>query len=403
MFMLFARQIMPFTLLTVIMLQGCSSRPPAPPKPYADARPWGAVDLNISNASAEDNTILNSLGTLLKQKAIAYSGRPTHVPINILTLSGGGSRGAYGAGFITGWSENGTMPRFDVVTGISTGSIMSTFVFVGGDEIKKVEAFYTALNTEDLYTKNYFSFFSNVAISDPSPLKQLLAREIDDPLLDKVAAEHAKGRRLYVGTTNLDTGRLVVWDMGAIASSGRSDRLERYREVIYASSALPVVFPPQFIALDINKKRYFQMHVDGGIYTFVFMIGLLDEWSGVLEYAENANSDFDVIVYTIANRKYRQRESYDPVNQRPAEVIKALLLTETDLLFDRSMYRLYESVRRKGFKFRMASIPANAEIAFLPYEFDPVEMKPLFDLGRKEGGGDYKWQESIALDEYEKQ
>lgn len=401
--MFLAKRIIPFTLLAVIMLGGCSSRPPAPPKTYADVRPWGAVDLNISNASAEDNTILNSLGTLLTTKANGYSDHSSRVPINILTLSGGGSRGAYGAGFVSGWSEQGTMPHFDIVTGISTGSIMSTFVFLGGDEIKKVETFYTLLHTEDIYTKSYLSIFSSVAISDPSPLKQLLIDEIDDALLDKVAAEHAKGRRLYVGTTNLDTGRLVVWDMGAIASSGRSDRLERYREVIYASSALPVIFPPQFIELDINDERYYQMHVDGGIYSFVFMIGLLDEWSDVLEYAENANSDFDVTVYAIANRKYRQRDSYDPVNQRPAEVIKALLLTETDLLFDRSMYRLYESVRRKGFQFRMAFIPPDAEIAFLPYEFDPVKMKPLFDLGRQEGGGDYRWQENIALDEYERQ
>lgn len=403
MFMAYARVNIPFILFFLILLQGCSSRPPAPPKIYADALPWGAIDLNLSNTATDEHTILNSLGTMLKQKAHAHTSSSSPIPLNVLTLSGGGSRGAYGAGFIMGWSEKGTMPRFDIVTGISTGSIMSTYAFVGGDQTKKIESFYTTLSTKDIYKKSYFSIFSDVAISDPSPLKQLLIDEIDDVLLDKVAVEHANGRRLYVGTTNLDTGRLIVWDMGAIASSDRSDRLERYREIIYASSALPIIFPPQFIALNIAEKPYYQMHVDGGIYSFAFMIGLLDEWKDVLQDIENTNNGFDLTLYTIANRKYRQRESYDPINQRPAEVIKALLLTETDLLFDRSMYILYESVRRKGFKFKMAAIPPQTNIAFLPYEFDPVKMRPLFDLGYQEGTGNYQWQESIALDEYDRQ
>jgi len=389
-------------LMAMMVLGGCSSRPPALPPAESHHLPWGAIDLNISNTTGE-YTIKKSLGNILIQKAKAYSGSNGQVPFNILTLSGGGSRGAYGAGLVTGWSERGTMPEFDIITGISTGSIMSTFLFAGESEIDKIKKFYTTLKTEDIYTSSPFNLFSDVSIKDPAPFKRLLAEEIDAELLEKVAREHAKGRRLYVGTTNLDTGRLMVWDMGAIASSDRDDKLERYRDIVYASSAIPIIFPPQFFEVKSNGKSYYQMHVDGGIYSYVFMIGLLVDWREVLEMDEEANRDFDVTLYTIANRKYRQRLSYDPVEQNPAEVIKALLLTETDLLFDRSMYRLYRNTVKRGFKFRMASVPAGTDLIDLPYEFYPDEMKKLYEIGYRAGIDGYQWQSRVAADEYEQQ
>jgi len=387
-------------LWVLVMAAGCSSRPPALPPAESQQLPWGAVDLNISS-SASGYTIKKSLGSILLQKAKAYSKKSAAVPFDILTLSGGGSRGAYGAGFVTGWSERGTMPTFDIITGISTGAIMATFVFVGESEIDRIKKFYTTLNTEDIYSNNVFNFFSDVSVKDPAPFKNLLAEEIDEALLEKVAREHAKGRRLYVGTTNLDTGRLVVWDMGAIASSHRKDKLQRYRDIIYASSAIPILFPPQFFDVDANGRRYYQMHVDGGIYSYVFMIGLLVDWNSVLEHDNDANRNFDVTLYSIVNRKYRQRDAYDPVDQTPGAVIRALLLTETDLLFDRSMYRLYKNTVSRGFKFRMAFVPEATVLTDLPYEFNPAQMQKLFDIGYREGRGDYRWQEQIAPDEYD--
>src|SRR6185436_4223445 len=52
-------------------------------------------------------------------------------PHRILVLSGGGSNGAWGAGFLNGWSESHHRPTFDVVTGVSTGALISTGAFVG--------------------------------------------------------------------------------------------------------------------------------------------------------------------------------------------------------------------------------------------------------------------------------
>jgi len=39
-----------------------------------------------------------------------------------------------------------------------------------------------------------------------------------DIVIDAFGVEHRRGRRLYVGTANLDAQRDVIWDMGAIGS-----------------------------------------------------------------------------------------------------------------------------------------------------------------------------------------
>jgi len=384
-----------------ILFTGCATRPPALPEAHAKKLPWGAIDLDINQRGAF--TLRDSLGSTLRKKAYAYSNHGSKVPFNILTLSGGGTRGAYGAGLLSGWTDSGDIPEFDIVTGVSTGAVMATFVFLGGDELKKVERFYTTLYTDDIYTSSWLSFFGSAYLMNPKPLKAIFARNFNEELLNRVAAEHAKGRRLYIGSTNLDTGQLVVWDMGAIASSDRADKYQRFADIIYASSALPIFLPPQYFSVEIEDKTYYQMHVDGGIYTHAFMIGLFVNWIDILKLSDKANHNFDVTLYTIANRKYRNRTYYDPVDQSPASIIGAYIETETDLLFDRSIYRLYTSCKQKGIKFRMAAVPKNINHVDDATEFNPEKMTELFNEGYKNAIKGVNWQHNIAINEYDKQ
>lgn len=386
-------------LLLLTMSSGCATRPPALPEAYSDKLPWGAIDLDIRKSGKF--TLRDSLGSALIKKANDHSSSNETVPINILTLSGGGTRGAFGAGLLSGWTDSGDIPEFDIVTGVSTGAVMATFVFLGGDELEKVKAFYTKMYTEDIYTNSWLSFFGQAYLMNPAPLKKLFSNNFNEALLKRVAAAHAKGRRLYIGTTNIDTGQLIVWDMGAIASSSRSDKYQRFSDIIYASSAMPIFLPPQYISVDIEDKQYYQMHVDGGIYSHVFMIGLFVNWEEVLELGDDANLNFDVTLYTIANRKYRNRTAYDPVEQSPSSVISAFIETETDLLFDRSMYRLYDSCMQKGIKFRMAAVPKDVNYVDVATEFNPEKMLKLYNVGYSFGLNGVKWQEDISIDEYD--
>lgn len=396
----FEKPLLSFLLLLLfILLSGCATRPPALPEAYADRLPWGAIDLNIEKSGKY--TLRDSLGSALIKKANDHGNSNETVPFNVLTLSGGGTRGAFGAGLLSGWTDSGDIPEFDIVTGVSTGAVMATFAFLGGDELEKVKTFYTKMYTEDIYTNSWLSFFGKAYLMNPKPLKKLFLNNFNEALLKRVADAHTKGRRLYIGTTNIDTGQLIVWDMGAIASSSRSDKYQRFSDIIYASSAMPIFLPPQYISVDVEDEQYYQMHVDGGIYSHVFMIGLLVNWKEVLDFSDDANLDFDVTLYTIANRKYRNRTAYDPVEQSPSSVISAFIETSTDLLFDRSMYRLYDSSIQKGIKFRMAAVPKDVNYVDVATEFNPEKMLKLFNVGYGFGLNGIKWQEDISIDEYD--
>jgi hypothetical protein len=264
-----------------------------------------------------------------------------------------------------------------------------------------VASTYTKMYTKDIYTRSWLSFFGKAYLMNPAPLKKLFSNNFNETLLNRVAAEHAKGRRLYIGTTNIDTGQLIVWDMGAIASSSSSDKYQRFSDIIYASSAMPVYLPPQYMSVDIEGKQYYQMHVDGGINSHVFMIGLLVNWKEILDLSKDANINFDVTLYTIANRKYRNRAAYDPVEQSPLSVISAVLRTETDLLFDRSVYRLYDSCIKKGIKFRMAAVPKDMNYVDVSTEFNPEKMSKLFNAGYSFGLNGVEWENNVSLDAYD--
>lgn len=386
--------------ILAVIVCGCASRPPALPPSEAAQLPWGALDLDIEKDYSEF-TLKRSLGKIVERKSEEYNGSSSKVPFNILTLSGGGSGGAYGAGVLYGWKERGDIPEFDVVTGISTGSIMASFAFLGGEEIDRLKIIFNSLKTQDLYKSSWFSWFTGATINSPKPLKELLKKGIDEPFLARIAEEHHKGRRLYMGSTNLDTGQLVVWDMGAIAASDRPDKAQRYRDIVYASSAIPIILPPHLFEVEVNDKTYSQLHVDGGLHSNVFMIGLLINWAEVLQLTAEQNLNFDVNLYVIANRKYRERHVYQPVPMESGEVIGSLLLVATDLLFDRSVFRLYENTKRRGFNFHMATIPNDSHLIKSAMIFKPEEMQALFNLAYKQAVKGYPWQTVVKSTEYD--
>ena len=375
------------------MLVGCATRPEPLPQQYKDDLAFGALDMNISQRGV--NSIFSSLGGAIKKNVDKQVSSFT-----ILALSGGGSRGAFGTGFVDAWFESKKMPYFNIVTGVSTGAIMAPFVFLHDKEhMEQLKYFYTKVETSGVFTNDWFSFGSGY-VATAKPLKKKLDKVIDAKFLEKVAQEHNKGRRLYIGTTNLDTGKFTVWDMGAIAISDYPNKLSRFKKIILASSALPAFVPPQYVRVRKEGHNYYQMHVDGGVYNQVFVVGLLQDWHRLLKLKQFQKTD--VTLYLIANRKYRQRDYYEPVKQNLIDIVKAYVLTEMDLLFDKSTYRIYKAAKAQGYKFKMTSIPDSMKpIIENPTKFDPKEMRQLFDIGY-EMGKNPEWKEEVRYDEYDK-
>ncbi len=196
--------------------------------------------------------------------------RDTAVPAtrratSVLALSGGADDGAYGAGFLNGWTRSGTRPEFDIVTGVSTGALIALFAFLGPVHDGRLAAAFTGIGKNDVY-RGHFPLAIPFATSATSskPLKRLIDAHCDRATIDAVAVQHRLGRRLYVGTANLDAQRTVIWNMGAIAASPSLRRYALFRDVLLASSSIPVVFPPVFIDAVAGTRDLREMHVDGG-------------------------------------------------------------------------------------------------------------------------------------------
>ena len=119
---------------------------------------------------------------LPNMKAVAIAdkrekGRPV---VNYLALSGGGADGAFGAGVLVGWSEAGTRPRFEVVTGVSTGAIIATFAFLGPRYDDSLREVFTQYATAQLLETQLLSgTVRRRALADSAPLAGLIAKYVD--------------------------------------------------------------------------------------------------------------------------------------------------------------------------------------------------------------------------------
>jgi Patatin-like phospholipase len=195
-----------------------------------------------------------------------------------LAISGGGSDGAYGAGVLTGWSESGRRPEFAVVSGVSIGALIAPFAFLGSHYDEEVHKNFTTIGAADIFEDRV----TRDSLFDYWPLKRLVEQRVTPQLLAEIAAEHARGRRLWVATTNLDAGRRVIWNMGAIAARGDDDALKLFRNVLLASSSIPGFFSPVAIEVEANGKKFHEMHSDGTITApfFVMPEALLSSASG---------------------------------------------------------------------------------------------------------------------------
>ncbi len=259
-------------LLLVTIALGCTSRPPVPPPGAIVTSPYGAIDIDELhfglNSAFERSLELSFQAEPPGEFDVDGDGIREY---SLLALSGGGSKGAFGAGLLCGWSESGSRPDFKVVSGVSTGALQATFAFLGPDYDDVLREVYTFFDTRDIYRKRWkLAGLISDSINDTWPLGKLIDRCVTKDVLAEVAKRHAAGHRLFVGTTNLDTSEFIIWDMGKIASSGRSDALDLYRRVLLASCSIPVLFPPVYFEVESAGETYYEMHVDGGTYAQLF-------------------------------------------------------------------------------------------------------------------------------------
>ena len=312
----------------------------------------------------------------------------------VLAVSGAGAYGAYGAGLLKGWSEEGSRPLFKIITGVSTGTFIALYAFLGKDYDDELENFFTTLSTKEIMRQNnVFSILSEGSFMSSAPLVKKISGLVDEELMAKVAVEHRRGRRLFVGTVNLDAQEFVVWDMGAIACKGGSDSLNLFRKIFLAANALPMTFPPVYFKVtSASGDIYDEMHVDGGTIRGVFYIDRLTKnMEGAAKISGIDPSKYRPQIYILSNCYM------SPTRQRVEKNLVAISIRALDTVVaaenDGDIYRLYAFAKRRDLDFNLAYIPADFK-PHLKELFDKKEMQRLFNRGYDDAVNGYKWHKT---------
>ncbi|MCJ2122338.1 patatin-like phospholipase family protein [Methylobacterium sp. J-077] len=308
---------------------------------------------------------------------------------NYLALSGGGGDGAYGAGVLNGWTASGTRPEFSLVSGVSTGALIAPFAFLGPAYDPYLTEFYTSGVAGELVTSpNIANVLFGSGLFGDGRLRNLIGRYVTPELLTAIAEEHAKGRRLMVVTTNLDSQRAVIWNMGVIASSGAPNALELFRDVLAASASIPAVFPPQMIDVTAGDSRFQEMHVDGSVVTPVFTLPqtlLLRD--GKIRTGGKAN------IYVVING--RLEPDFEVTKDNTLSIVERSFTTASRARSRATLTATYALARGNGMGFNLTYIDENGPKASAAKGFDTGYMRALYQEGLEKGRTGTFWQHTV--------
>lgn len=276
--------------------------------------------------------------TQCQSSQLAAAITPLVGPARYLVLSGGSQNGAFGAGFFLGLQEAGLIPpEPTVVTGISTGALQSTFLFlarqslpsdrnydwVGGisttqpdnpqtdrsalvpgrSSVEDLALAYSIRREPDILKPVAFGgigMLVNGTKGTLDPLRRRLLAMVSPETIRAVAIEACRGRKLLVGAANVDDGQAYAFDMTALAlmafdgnatPTRMTDVRKAYVAALLASSSVPVGAKPVTLRIrdmehNLHRRNLF---VDGGARFGVFLEDI--EEARVSEGASTAGHD----------------------------------------------------------------------------------------------------------------
>jgi len=371
--------------MMALAMAGCATAPRHPvPKEAVETAQIPGLDRGRIMLRVGDTNQANEISKFLN--GFDTSGGADH-HIRILALSGGGENGAFGAGLLCGWSEAGTRPQFDAVTGISTGSLIAPLAFLGPEFDPQLRHGYTEIKPSQIFLKRgLFGIIKHRdAVADSKPLQTLIEEILGEKEVEAIAREHKKGRRLLVMTTNLDAQQPVIWDIGAIAASGHPDSLKLIRKILLASSSIPVAFPPVLFEVENGGKRYDELHVEGGVMAQVFGAGML--LADAAQYKSGTPIDFFLI------RNGRLEPAYAVTKRKISAIAGRSIETLMKVQGTSDVLRLWMFTRAGGGDFHFVAMPHEFQME-LKETFDQEYMKALFEVGHQQGVNGIPWEQA---------
>ena len=378
------------TFILMTIMQGCASAPKRNPLPQnlsAEAQIPG-YSKNIRFWGDGPPPYMEKWYTASQAEIVHFFPDIVGREQVYLAISGGGENGAYGVGILSGWTAAGTRPEFALVTGISTGALIAPFAFLGPEYDAELKEAYTTLSDKGIFKKRGgLATLRMDAATDNAPLRAHIAKYIDQKKIEAIAAEHRKGRRLFIGTTNLDAIRPVLWNIGSIAATGRPDAVELIRTILLASASIPAIFPPQYIPVEADGQRYDEIHVDGGAVAQAFLYPMGVDWRIIMKRLKVKGKPRG---YIIRN----SRLAPDWVSVDPNKTLRIAGRAADSMIRSQGigdLYRIYLASLRDGLEYYWTAIPDDFDMKSKGM-FDQEYMQKLLEVGYRRAKSGKPWK-----------
>ncbi|WP_244447042.1 patatin-like phospholipase family protein [Hoeflea sp. BAL378] len=313
---------------------------------------------------------------------------PTHKEINYLVLSGGGAGGAFSVGVLTAWTDKGERPEFDMVSGVSTGALIAPYAFLGPAYDEALVELYTSGVAQELVDMKFLpKGLLGPSLLKQEPLRKMVEQYLTRDILAEIAAEHRKGRRLLVLTSNLDSQRAVIWNMGAIADSQRPDALKLFQDIIIASASIPGLYPAVLIQAKSGERSFEEMHSDGGSASQILTIP--EGWmasSDKVKWPEGATLNLYIIVNNALMPEFSttRNNTFTVMARANSTLIKSQTRS--------ALVATYVYAQKNGIRFRVASIDKQVPYTMID-PFNTVYMRAVYSLGYSRMSNGTLWKD----------
>ena len=378
--------------------------------PFPEREPVVRPDLlKRRREEAERNTTARRrvLVRLLERAKAEYDRYTTGIQkeppvLDFLIVSGGGDWGAFGAGFLKGWHTVPAQhplakPEFDIVTGVSTGTLIAPFAFLGDERATdEIVALYRNPGPDWVKQRGMLYFLpDNISFAEVPGLEREMRQHVTMDMVLRIAKGGADGRMLVVNTTNLDDAAPRVFDLVEEAQrAADSGQLERIHNIMLASAGIPGAFPFRIIDQEL--------YVDGGVTGNILYGGRAEDDDSLPTVWQRTYPDVPmpkIRYWIIFNNQFRPVPHVTP--PKWLAVVQRSLETATRASTATAVKHLVAQARIAQLKYnaaveiRLVSIPGDW-FPPVPGVFVKETMNNLADLGERMGADPASWGDLLT-------